>query len=105
MSRFIHRPSASEAVRWDDTPLPEVKDCPLCGGIPFLAHIGNDSSKKKKIEIHCGKCNLKLVQAAFTYHGWKWLEDITIDLWNTRTSTKGQSFAEIRNDSIEKGHR
>ena len=58
-------------------------DCPFCGGRPELIHIGNEYTKSRKIEIKCGGCRVKRVNAA-RIHGFKWLEDVSAKQWNQR---------------------
>jgi len=61
----------------------ELDDCPFCGGEPKVMHIGNDHTKKRKIEVSCPKCRIKRIDAAI-YHGFDFLEKIAAEHWNQR---------------------
>lgn len=69
---------------WDGTKEIELLDCPFCGSKPEVRYIGNDYTKKRKIEIVCkGKCRAKQTNAAIT-QGFLWLEEVAFKLWNQR---------------------
>ena len=63
----------------------ELLDCPFCGGEPKIKHVGNEHTKKIKIEIKCSKCRATKTNAALS-RSFDWLEDISADDWNTRSS-------------------
>lgn len=66
---------------WCETKEIELNDCPFCGGEPKVSHIGNDHTKKRKIEIKCSKCRIKRTDAALI-HSFSWLEDVSAKNWN-----------------------
>ena len=68
---------------WDLTREIELMDCPFCGGEPAVAHIGNEHTKSRKIEIKCKKCRCKKVNAAI-HHEFSWLEAVAANDWNQR---------------------
>jgi hypothetical protein len=62
--------------------------CPFCGGEPNLSFIGNNHTKKRKVEIKCKKCRITLVNAGLRYNH----EDIakwSISSWNMRVDGHG----------------
>lgn len=67
----------------------ELLDCPFCGSEPKIKHIGNDHTKKIKIEIKCSKCRATKINGAIHYY-FDWLEDISIEDWNTRVQNENR---------------
>jgi len=57
--------------------------CPFCGGKPELTFIGNDYSKKRKVEIKCTSCHCTMVNAGIRT-GSKQLSILSIEAWNKR---------------------
>ena len=74
-----------------DTELPELIDCPFCGGRPVAFLRGNTylnkMGKKVSITIKCPKCRIQRTDAAFM-NSLEWLEEIAIKHWNNRVSLK-----------------
>lgn len=66
-----------------DTELPELLECPFCGGKPVAHLIGNDYTKKRSITIKCPKCLVEKTTGAII-QSTEWLEEKAIQLWNNR---------------------
>jgi len=62
--------------------------CPFCGGEPQLNFIGNDYSKKRKVEIKCKKCRVTMVNAGIRA-GSEQLAKWSIEAWNKRVGCHG----------------
>ena len=61
----------------------ELLPCPFCGGEANINFIGNDHSKKRKVEVKCSSCRVELINASIRNNSEvcaKW----TIDGWNKR---------------------
>lgn len=72
---------------WCGTKEIKLIDCPFCGSKPRMIHIGNDHTKKRKIEVKCPSCRIKRVDAAIS-HSFEWLEDIAAKNWNQRPTNE-----------------
>lgn len=57
--------------------------CPFCGGEPEFITIGNDYTKKRKVEIKCKKCRVKRTTAALRFN-LEWCGRKAIEAWNER---------------------
>ncbi len=68
---------------WCGTKEIELDTCPFCGSEPTVTHIGNDHTKKRKIEVKCPKCRIKRVDAAL-HHGFAFIEEAAAKNWNQR---------------------
>tara|TARA_R110002126_G_scaffold36851_1_gene111733 strand:+ start:3236 stop:3493 length:258 start_codon:yes stop_codon:yes gene_type:complete len=76
------------------TPAPELKICPFCGGEATKIHIGNEHVKKQSCQISCVSCNMKMISSILNRSGfsYEWIEQKVTDRWNQRTTPekKGQ---------------
>jgi hypothetical protein len=63
--------------------------CPFCGGEPELIFIGNDYSKKRKVEIKCKVCRVTMVNAGIR-SGSEQLAKWSIEAWNKRVGWHGE---------------
>ena len=72
--------------------LEELLPCPLCKGAVEMNHIGNEHTKKRRIEIACKTfgCTIKYAIGAI-YHDFNWIEGKIVKKWNTRASTARES--------------
>ena len=68
---------------WDNEKEFFLLGCPFCGAEPKVNHIGNNYTKKRKIEIKCQKCRVKRTDAALKY-GFDFLEKVAVEAWNER---------------------
>ena len=66
-----------------DTELPELLECPFCGGKPIAYLKGNEHTKRRSITIKCPKCLVERTTGAIT-QSTDWLEGKAIQLWNNR---------------------
>ena len=61
----------------------QVRTCPFCNGKPVITHIGNDSTRLKRVAIQCSDCGVRIINSADTPN-FKWLDNVTIEQWNER---------------------
>lgn len=61
----------------------ELLPCPFCGGDPVIKYIGNEHTKKRRIEIKCSKCRVKRTDATI-YNDFEYLERVASEQWNER---------------------
>jgi len=62
--------------------------CPFCGGEPELTFIGNDYSKKRKVQIKCKGCRVTMINAGIRFDSEK-LARLSIADWNRRDGGHG----------------
>ena len=72
-----------------DIHLDELLDCPFCGSRPIAYLKGNAylnaKNKKVSITIECPECKVQRTVAVLR-KSLEWLENKSIELWNTRKS-------------------
>lgn len=61
----------------------EMLPCPFCGGQPIITFIGNNHTKKRKVEIKCKSCRVQRTNAAI-YNDLQSLAELSINQWNKR---------------------
>jgi len=83
MKQTIYKPHSGNDFLAD-----VMLSCPFCGGEPQLTFIGNDYSKKRKVEIKCKKCRVTMVNAGIR-SGSEQLAKLSIEAWNKRVSGHG----------------
>jgi hypothetical protein len=65
-----------------------IISCPFCGGEPQLTFIGNDYSKKRKVEIKCMGCRVTLINDGIRSSS-EQLAKWSIEAWNKRVCGNG----------------
>lgn len=65
--------------------------CPFCGGQPAYRMIGNDHTKKRRVEAYCTECFVSMTTGAI-YKGFDWLVETMVDKWNRRVENEQQAF-------------
>ena len=83
MEQTIYKPHSGNDFLAD-----VMLSCPFCGGEPELTFIGNDYSKKRKVEIKCRGCRVTLVNAGIR-SGSEQLAKLSIEAWNKRVGGHG----------------
>lgn len=80
----------------------ELKPCPCCGSENIeVKYIGNDLSKKRKVEIKCKSCRLTRTDGAI-YHNHDWCFETAKKYWNTRTESTELEQIRKERDEIRK---
>lgn len=77
----------------------EMLPCPFCGSNPKITFIGNEFTKKRKVNIKCSNvdCMVERTDAAFR-RGFKWCTETCIKSWNTRVCGEVDSKQDSFND-------
>ena len=83
MEQTIYKPHSGNDFLAD-----VMLSCPFCGGEPQLTFIGNDYSKKRKVEIKCKGCRVTMINAGIR-SGSEQLAKWSIEAWNKRVSGHG----------------
>jgi Lar family restriction alleviation protein len=83
MEQTIYKPHSGNDFLAD-----VMLSCPFCGGEPQLTFIGNDYSKKRKVEIKCKGCRVTMVNAGIR-SGSEQLAKWSIEAWNKRVGGHG----------------
>lgn len=69
----------------------KLLSCPFCGSDPIVKRIGNEHTRKRKINIKCSNpyCRCEMTKGAIRY-GFEWLMDVCLKAWNNRSVGKGE---------------
>ena len=71
----------------------EVLNCPFCGSDPIFKNIGNRLTSKRTVEISCKNCSV-IMKTSAIHRDMDWLEDVSVQKWNTRKDIKGMNNLE-----------